>query len=264
MPDVLTLPTQPLGPTRVNPRISIFYGPPKIGKTTELAKLPGNLILDAEKGTELISAQRVPITSISGPTGYKDDGTTIAFTSLDAVFDTIVAQGMAEKEKTGKLPKPPYKFITFDTLDMIEEFCIVTATEKYKQTTIGKSFKEKSVLELPNGGGYYHLRNEVILQIDRFAMICEHLILVSHLRDKVLNKGGVEVSVSDLSLTGKLGQIVSAKADVIGYMYREPGKEGMQISFQTFENSTMGARVPRLAGKQMPLDWNQIFLPNTN
>lgn len=260
MSNILPLPTQPLAPTRVNPKICIFYGPPKIGKSTELAKLENNLHLDAEKGTELITAMRVPISSVSGGTILKPDGS-IQTTSLDAVYDSIMAIGVEEFNRTKKPPRPPYKRITFDTLDMIEDFCVVTATQKYKNSTLGKKFEGNSVLELDHGAGYYHLRNEVIYQIDRFASICEQLILVSHLRDKVLNKGGVEVSVSDLSLTGKLGQIVSAKADVIGYMYRQPGKEGMWVSFQTFENSTMGARVPRLAGKQMPLDWNEIFVP---
>lgn len=250
-----------MAPTRINPRISIFYGVPKIGKTTELANLPGCLILDTERGTELITAMKVPISSISGPTSYKENGE-IDFTSIDAVYNSILQKGIDEFKLTGKKPRPPYKYLAVDTIDKLEDYCEITATQKYKQTIIGKSFQGRSVLELAQGGGYYHLRNEVIEQIDRLSMICEHLILVSHIKDKVLNKGGLDVSMTDIALTGKLGQIVCAKADVIGYMYREPGKDGLQVSFETYENSTMGARVPRLAGKRMKLDWNEIFLPD--
>jgi len=259
MSTILTLPTSPIAPTRVDPRVSIWYGIPKIGKTTECAKLPNSLILDFERGTELISATKVPISSISGATAMNDDGS-IKYTSLDAVYDSIIAQGQAEYERTQKVPKPPYKFLIADTIDKLEDYCIVTATQKYKSSTLGKNFEGKSVLELPQGGGYYHLRNEVIEQIDRLASICEYLLLISHIRDKTINKGGVDVSVNDISLTGRLGAIVWAKADVIGYMYREPGKDGLQVSFETFENTpAMGARVPRLAGRRIKLDWLEIF-----
>lgn len=259
MSTVLTLPTQPIAPTRVDPRISIWYGIPKIGKTTECAKLPGAMILDLERGTEMIEALKIPISSISGGTAMNEDGS-IKFTSLDAVYDAIIAKGTEEYKATGKTPKPPYKFLVVDTIDKLEDYCIVTATQKYKASTLGKNFEGKSVLELPQGGGYYHLRNEVVEQIERLAGICEYLLLISHIRDKTINKGGVDVSVNDISLTGRLGQIVCAKADVIGYMYREPGKTGLQVSFETFENTpAMGARVPRLAGKRMTLDWTEIF-----
>lgn len=223
-----------------------------------MAQLPKCLILDTERGTELLTSMKIPIASISGQTSLREDGT-IEFTSIDAVYDSIVAKGMEEYQKTGKKPKPPYKFICIDTIDKLEDFCEVSATAKYKKTTIGKNFDGKSVLELPQGGGYYHLRNEVVYQIDRLASICEYLIIISHVKDKLLNKGGLEVSMTDISLTGRLGQIVCAKADVIGYMYRQPNKLGLQVSFETFENSTMGARVPRLAGKRMELDWKEIF-----
>jgi hypothetical protein len=267
MSGVLALPKAPIAPSRINPRISIFYGPPKIGKTTEVAKLdhpddPGHraMILDYERGTELITSLKIPISSISGGTGYNPDGT-LAYTSSDAVYEAILAEGVAEFNRTGKKPRPPYKFLIVDTIDKMEDYCEVTATEKYKLTTIGKNFTGKSVLELPQGAGYYHLRQEVIFQIDRLSTICEHLILVSHIKDKVINKGGIDVSVNDISLTGRLGAIVCAKADVIGYMYREPGKPGLQISFETFENNVMGARIPRLAGRKFPMDWNEVFLP---
>lgn len=254
------LPQSRLAATRINPRISLFYGLPKVGKTTEVAKLEECLILDAERGAEALDVMRVPVNSISGPTVHNQDGS-LAFTSIDSVFNEIMKIGIAEFEKTGKKPKPPYKYLAMDTLDKLEDFCEVTATEKYKASVIGQKFEGKSVIELPQGAGYYHLRNEVLGYVDKLASICEHLILVSHIKEKLLNKGGIEVSVRDISLTGKLGSMVAAKADVIGYMYREPGKEGVQVSFETTENGVMGARFRRLAGQKFPMDWSRIFLP---
>lgn len=253
------LPTGRTAPTRVDPRIILFYGPPKIGKTTLMAQLADNLILDLERGTELIEAYKLPISSIAGGTEFKEDGS-VASTSLNTFYEQVVAAGMAEFEKTGKKPKPPYKYMTVDTLDKLEDYCEVTATIKYKASVIGKEFKGNSVLELPNGAGYYHLRNEMLFQIERLSGICEHLILITHIKEKLLNKGGVDVSQTDISLTGKMGSIICAKADVIGYIYREPGKPDPMVSFQTLENAVMGARVPRLAGKRIPFNWKEIFI----
>ena len=253
------LPVERIAPTRVDPKIAIFYGPPKIGKTTKLAELDKCLILDCEKGSESISAMRVPIASISGPTVNNADGT-LSFTSIDAVYNKIVAIGEAEFAKTQTMPKPPYKYIAVDTIDKLEDFCEVTATAKYKDSVMGKNFSGKSVIELPNGAGYYHLRNELMLYISKLSTICEHLILISHIRDKNLNKGGVDVSVRDISLTGRLGQMVCAKADIVGYVYRENGNPDLMVSFETLEDSTMGSRFPRLAGRKMPFDWKEIFI----
>jgi len=258
---IINLPTEKAAPTRINPKILIFYGPPKIGKTTKLCELENCLILDAEKGTEAISAMRIPVNSTSGITMLNENGT-IASTSIDSVIESIEAKGIAEFEKTGVKPKPPYKYLAMDTIDRLEDFCEVHATAAYKASTMGKNFEGKSVIELPNGGGYYHLRNSMLEYISRLANICEHLILISHIRDKNLNKGGVDVSVRDISLTGRLGQMVCARADMVGYVYREPGKsEELMVSFETLEDTTMGSRFPRLAGKRIPFDWNQIFLP---
>lgn len=259
------LPKERIAPSRVNPKIALFYGPPKIGKTERISWLEDCLILDAEEGAEAMYSRRLKIYGVEGPTVYKDDGVTVSSTSLDSVFNSIIEWGTAEYNRTGKAPKPPYTFICLDTIDKIEEMCEISATRKYKDSVIGKSFEGKSVLELPKGGGYYHLRNEVMEQINRFASVCEYLILTSHIKETLLNKGGVDVSVSDISLTGKLASMVCAKADIIGYCFRVAGSDKtLMVNFQTFDTtSAMGARFPRLAGKNMEFQWSNIYLPDS-
>lgn len=258
----IKLPTEPLAPTRINPKIILFYGMPKVGKTEQLTKLNNCLILDAEKGADTRTALRIPINSIEGGTTYRKDEkgketTEIQNTSLNEVFKGFVEEA-ARQKAAGEPLRFPYKYIAFDTLDLVEDFCEVSATRKYKESIIGKTFEGKSVLELPNGGGYYYLRNEVLEQINRFAGLCETLILVSHVKEKLLNKGGIEVSSRDISLTGKLGGIVASKCDAIGYFYREGSK--LMVNFDTQENAVMGARFPHLAGRRFEFGWNKIFL----
>lgn len=244
-------------PTRINPKILVLYGMPKVGKTTQVSKLNNCLIADTERGAETGTNIRVPITSINGSLMADKDGI-ITSIGLDTLYNEIIAEATEKATATGKV-EFPYQFIALDTLDKLEDYCEIAATIKYKASTIGKSFEGNSILDLPKGAGYYHLRTEMLEKIDMMSRVCKYLILVTHIKEKLLDKGGVEVSATDISLTGKLSSMVCAKADAIGYLYRDTKKQ-LMVSFATNENSTMGARFDRLAGKRMLFDWNEIYI----
>ena len=232
------LPTSKLVPTRINPKILVLYSLPKVGKTSELSKLNSCLLLDLENGADMYEALRVPITSIK---------------KLDETIAAIIEYGVANGGKY------PYTYIAIDTADMLEDFCVVSSTKKYKASIIGKNFEGDSVLELPKGLGYYYLRNEVLLKIEQLALVCKFLIITAHVKDKTLeSKGGVEVTTRDISLSGKLAGMVCAKADAIGYMYRDGDK--LMVNFETNEGAIMGSRFPHLAGKTFEFDWSKIYL----
>ena len=110
-----------------------------------------------------------------------------------------------------------------------------------------------------NGGGYYYLRNGVTDVIEAYSAVTPYLILIVHVKEKLIaTKEGAEVKINDISLTGKLSSIVCAKADAIGYMYRNPKGE-LRVSFQTYDGAVMGARQKYLAGKDMPFAWETIY-----
>ena len=255
------LPEQRIKPTRINPKILVLYGMPKVGKTGVVAQLNDCLILDTEGGAEMYECRRMPVTSIDGDIVRNDDGdiTSIGF---NKVYDAILQDGL-DQIAAGKKVQFPYKFLVIDTLDKLEDYCEVSATKKYKSSIIGKTFEGGSVLELPQGAGYYHLRNEVLGQIEKMASVCKYLILITHIKEKLLNKGGIDVSSKDISLTGRLGSMVCAKADGIGYLYWDAKKQ-MMVSFETNESAVMGARFKRLAGKRFPFDWKEIYLNEEN
>lgn len=255
MPSIL--PKSRIAPTRINPKILVIYGMPKVGKTTVVSQLLNCLIADTERGAEMNTNMRVPVTSVEGVAVVDKDGN-ITSIGLDTLVNEIIAEA-EEQVKAGKPVSFPYKWIAIDTLDKLEEYCEVSATRKYKESTIGKSFTGNSVLELPNGAGYYYLRNEVLEKIDMVSRVCKYLILVTHIKEKLLDKGGVNVSSSDISLTGKLSAMVCAKADSIAYLYRNTKKE-LMASFETNENSTMGSRCTRLAGRKINFDWREIYI----
>lgn len=128
----------------------------------------------------------------------------------------------------------------------------------YKKDPKGVNFKGKSVLELPMGAGYLYLRQAFKKWIDYVSDLAEHIILVGHLKEKIIEKQGKEVVAKDLSLTGKIREITCANADAIGYLYREDGE--LRINFQASDEITCGSRCDHLRGQDFAFDWSKIFI----
>lgn len=235
----LTLPKQPTPPTTVDPRVLIIYGAPKVGKTTALAQLPGNLIVDLENGTDYVTATKIKVSNMEE-------------------LEQVAQELRRVLTETGK---PAYPFVSIDTVSAMEDWAELRGTDRYKHNPTGKNFKGQSVLELPHGHGYLWLRLAFQELLGLFSGTSSRLILVCHLRDKFLDKGSQEVAVKDLELTGKIRNITASKADAIGYMYRDlhvnQGK--LMVSFQTFEQVSCGSRCEHLRGANFEFDWKKIY-----
>jgi Cdc6-like AAA superfamily ATPase len=231
----MELPKKVVKASRKSPKNMIIYGAPKIGKTTVLSELKDCLIIDLEDGSDMVDALKIKVTSLK---------------ELAEVGKSIIKEGR------------PYKYIAIDTISKLEEWCESEAKVIYMQTPMGKTFEQKnpgaSVLSLPNGAGYLYLRIAYKKWIDRLNTLADHVILVGHLKDKMLEKKGKEVAVKDLDLTGKIKQITCANADAVGYIYRE--EEKTMISFDSLDDSVAGSRCEHLKGTTMPLDWSKIFI----
>tara|TARA_R110000787_G_scaffold115506_3_gene225447 strand:- start:8104 stop:8814 length:711 start_codon:yes stop_codon:yes gene_type:complete len=235
MDTYIGLPKQKIKASRKSPKHMIVYGAPKVGKTTALAQLDDCLIIDLEDGSDMLDALKVKAHNL---------------------------QDLAKIGKAIMLEGRPYKYVAIDTVSKLEEWCEDEAKKIYMKTPMGKNFEEKnpgmSVLSLPNGGGYLYLRMAYKKWIDRLGMLADHVILVGHLKDKMLEKKGKEVAVKDLDLTGKIKQITCANSDAVGYIYRE--NDETMISFDSLGDITAGSRCDHLKGKTMPLDWSKIFI----
>tara|TARA_R110002072_G_scaffold10015_6_gene47380 strand:- start:10 stop:708 length:699 start_codon:yes stop_codon:yes gene_type:complete len=231
----MELPKTKVKASRKSPKNMIIYGAPKIGKTTILSELDDCLIIDLEDGSDMVDALKVKVGNL---------------------------KELAEAGKAIHEAKKPYKYIAIDTISKLEEWCEADAKVLYMQTPMGKNFDTKnpgaSVLSLPNGAGYLYLRIAYKKWMDRLNTLAPHVILVGHLKDKMLEKKGKEVAVKDLDLTGKIKQITCANADAVGYLYRENDKT--MVSFDSMDDITAGSRCEHLKGKTMPLDWSKIFI----
>lgn len=229
-------------------RFLILFGKPKSGKTTLASKLDNNLIIDLEGGSEFLEALAVQARSV------KDLGEI-----ANAIRNEIKENG-----------KRPYKYITLDNASRLEEICLSYAVQLYKATPMGKLYNGTDVRTLPNGSGYLYLQQAVRKVIDMFRELCDNFILIGHLKDKMINKDGEELSEMSLDLVGKLANIVCGEADAVGYVYRK--KNETRVSFEGGDNSVREARASHLRGKNIVIAesnenneinvyWDRIFLP---
>jgi len=241
---MINLPTQKVAATRANPKRMVIYSKPKAGKTSALALLDNCLILDFENGSDYVEALKLKVDSLA---------------TLKAVGQEIV--------KANK----PYKYIAVDTVTALEEMCLSYAKQLYQNTPMGKNFDGDSVLKLPNGAGYLYLREAFFKILDYIETLVPEdgsIILLGHLKDKMLETNGKEVSAVDLDLSGKIKSIVCAKADAIGLLSRKADK--VTLNFKTSEEVTCGARPDHLKNQEITLtemvdgkltgNWDKVFL----
>ena len=245
---MIVLPTEKVKAKVSNPRFLIIFGKPKSGKTTIVSELENNLIIDLEGGSQFLDALSVQARNVAD------------------LGEIAAAIRQKNKECNGFF----YKHITIDNATRLEEMTLSYALTLYNQTPMGKSYRG-DVRMLPNGAGWFYIRQAVRKVIDMFRELCEEFILVGHTKDKLVNKEGEELSEMQLDLAGRLSDIICGEADAVGYVYRK--KNQTLISFQGGENNIVEARAPHLRGKTVVIaesdesgkittDWNKIYLPN--
>lgn len=224
---MIILPTEKIPASSTNPSFLIIYGRPKSGKTSCLAQLDNNLIIDLEGGSTFIEALAVQARSVN---------------DLGEIAQAIRA-------KNTEVGHNFYKHITLDNATRLEEICLPYAATLYRQTPVAKNWKGTDVRTLPNGSGYFYIRQAVRKVIDMFRELCDEFILVGHVKDVQVDQNGEELSEMALDLVGKLSSIICGEADAVGYLYRK-GNE-THISFKGGDGTIKEARAPHLRGKDI-------------
>lgn len=263
----IVLPTERRKAQNYNPRLMVLFGFPKSGKSSAVASLDDNLIIDLEDGYRALE---------------------VMVTQARDIYDIFAIKKAIEK-KYKELGKFPYKFITIDNATRLEEMCLVYAAALYRKTPMGANWgmlrdKDNNVVRengkpvpdpkadvrlLPNGSGYLYLRNALKEVIHMFQPLCETLILVCHVKDKQIQMNGEESSKLVVDLAGKLGDIICGEADAVGYIYREGRKTF--VSFEGDGGDIREARPLHLRGKQfvvgesdennnLTMDMSKIFI----
>lgn len=244
----IVLPTKKVKAISQSPKNMIIFSKPKVGKTTLLSLLDNCLIIDLEDGSDYVDALKVKASSIA---------------DIKKIGEAIVEAGM------------PYKYIALDTITALETICIPYAEQLYSKSPMGATWFEKgqpkygNILNMPNGAGYPWLRQAFEKVINYVKTLAPHVILIGHIKDILLEKGGSEFSALDLDLTGKLKRISTSQSDAVGYLYRK-GNENI-LSFKTTDEVSCGARPEHLRNKEIVIseikedgsiqaNWDKIYI----
>jgi len=242
----IILPTERQKAENYNPKLLVLFGLPKSGKSSCVASLDDNLVIDLEDGYRALEVMRVKAQNIND----------------------IFAVKAALEKKMNEIGRHPYKYITIDNATRLEEMSLVYAAALYRKLPLASNWgmkKDKNgnlirvdgkpvpdpkadVRTLPNGAGYLYLRQALKEVIHMFQPYCETLILVCHVKDKQIQMNGAESTELVVDLAGKLGDIICGEADAVGYIYREGNKTIM--SFEGGEGHIREARPIHLRGKK--------------
>ena len=225
----LTLPTSKIPASTTNPQFLVLIGREKVGKTSALAQLDNNLIIDLEGGSTFVDAMAIQCRTIND----------------------LGEAASAIRAKNKEVGHNFYKHITIDNATSLEEICLGYAATLYKQQPMGKNWTGTDVRTLPQGSGYYYLRTAVLKVIDMFKELCDEFILVGHIKDTIVDDPatGEELTERSLDLVGKLAGMVCRRCDGVGYMYRS-GNE-VHIKFKADKNIAMGCRSEHLKNKDI-------------
>lgn len=266
----VVLPTERRKAVDYNPQLIILYGKPKNGKSTLVASLDNNLIIDLEDGYRALDAMVIQARSASD------------------IFNIKKAIEEKNQENGGK---PFYRFITIDNATRLEEMSLSYAAHLYRQTSMGAYWGYKTdeagnlikgangkyiinpkadVRQLPKGAGYRYLRDALQEMVNMFKPLCDTLILVCHTKDNQINKNDVETTEMSVDLAGRLADIICGEADAIGYVSRSKNKTF--ITFKGGDNNIKGSRPLHLREKtfcaaesdengNLKVDMSEIFLP---
>lgn len=245
----LTLPTSKIPASTTNPKFLVLIGREKVGKTSALAQLDNNLIIDLEGGSTFVDAMAIQCRTISD----------------------LGEAASAIRAKNKEVGHNFYRHITIDNATSLEEICLGYAATLYRQQPVGKNWTGTDVRTLPQGSGYYYLRTAVLKVIDMFKELCDEFILVGHIKDTIVDdpSTGEELTERSLDLVGKLAGMVCRRCDGVGYMYRS-GDE-VHIKFKADKNIAMGCRSDHLRNKDIVISemddetgvltthWDKIF-----
>lgn len=225
----LKLPTSKIPASTTNPQFLVLIGREKVGKTSALAQLDNNLIIDLEGGSTFVDAMAIQCRTISD----------------------LGEAASAIRAKNKEVGHNFYKHITIDNATSLEEICLGYAATLYRQQPMGKNWTGTDVRTLPQGSGYYYLRTAVLKVIDMFKELCDEFILVGHIKDTIVDDPatGEELTERSLDLVGKLSGMVCRRCDGVGYMYRS-GNE-VHIKFKADKNIAMGCRSEHLKNKDI-------------
>jgi hypothetical protein len=266
---MIELPTEIIKATSYVPKSILLYSKPKQGKTSILAQLPNSLLIDTEDGSDFVDARKIKIDITKSITEQAQQ--------FREICATIYKKGLDANNKY----TPPYDYLIIDTFTRMDEWSEIVGTLNYMEKPQGSKFNVardgskispssknfETVHDIGQGFGYKHSREVMINWYEKICLLAPTVIFVCHVKDKLVASNLTDqVLTREISLTGKVKDIVASKVDTIAYAHRDNNK--LMLSF----NNDEGTRCPYLSGKTICIsesddkgnvvtNWDQVFNP---
>lgn len=260
------LPQERKKPLNVNAKKLLIMSVGKMGKTTILSQLEDCLVLDLEGGSKFAeSGLFVDIPAETHNYNQTADGKKKPMSEFQVLQEFI--QMLKDREQR-------YTYIAIDPITSLEDITIPLAVALYKKTPMGAKYDGDDVRTLPNGAGWLYVREAFQLVYKEIAKWTDHLILIGHIKDKVVNKKGEEITVKDLDLSGKLARIVAQDMDAICILYAKGDERYLSFKKEDTDldyDSITESRVKHLSGQDFLISqkeedgsittfWDKIFI----
>jgi len=241
---------------KLEPNRLFVFGQSKVGKTTALANLPNNLIIDFEEGTKYLESYAINVNKY-----LKESENGSLMTPIGVVRNVF---------KELKAGEHNFRTVTFDTADYLE---LYMGHEVERQNGVD------DYRDMEYGKGYAALRDAIIKMLDTFTDAGFNVVVIAHRKKSIIGESGKEINVQDVDLTGKLKNFMFGWADAIGYMHRivdeqNPNLVSTALNFKSdvMEALEAGCRIPHLANRSVPIitmdieknkivnnNWKEIF-----
>ncbi len=241
-------------------------GQPKTGKTTQLSKWSkigseGTIVLDTDLGTDFLdNANVVPILSIYPPKRKQRD-------KIEVVPPTERGYVYRNGKHRGQ-PMPvysmgeiiqamhseeglPFDTIVIDTVDKLNDWAEAQVKAELKIDELG---------DAAFGAGWSKAREITLDIVAEFQNYVKRtgktLVLVSHSKETQITDNKVQLSPA---LPAGLGKKLVAIADAIGYSTVDKETQKPVLSFEAYDERTIGSRIPNLHNKVFEFDYNTII-----
>ena len=253
---MVELPKKKEEASRLNPKSIVIFSQPKMGKTTVVSELDSCLTIDLERGSYFVKTLKYDVIKIA------EEKDKLPIVILKELIEAI-------REENNKNKAYTYKYLAIDTVTALEEIVLPLANKMYRDTPMGRNWVGDDVTTLPNGAGYRYTRTALSTVLNELKEICDTLIILGHVKDKLVEKEGKEMNERGLALTGRQSAILCSQVDAVGYLFRKENET--IVNFSASENLLSGARCEHLKGKeivvatsdetgQIVVDWSQIFI----
>ncbi len=203
----------------------VFYGQPKIGKSTFVSKFNKPIFLATEPSLRYIDVDK------------KDIKNWVDLVNLCATM-------------TGDFQKNKFKYetIVIDTLSNAYEMC---------REHINKKNNVDHEADLPYGKGFSLVYKEFKKIINCICFFPVPVVFICHDEDRQVDSQGKQLSKKSINLSAKMSKWILGLVDIIGYCYVKPESGDRRISFLVNDEFESGDRTGELKN-DYELDINKI------